>query len=384
MYSESDELELENPEYRLVEMIDDMEEVVGQLSVEPAHWGLAAIRLDAYERMYTMINILGGSRAGSIAPSQSEVEQAVAEPSGVQGLQATDKQLGDKGEAVIVARRDKIVAFLPNDPLAPLELVKTLTPTGRQITHAHAEDIAFQRLLQGYRDVPMMEWRKVLVRYKDPRALESVLSDCIACDDLEHLDTRLVERSQMLSRREDRQINDHFIDTLVRQIGAIKFGVDWNSRGDEAGGKAWKGQYYVNAFKKHPDFKALDPNDGPAYQKALKAFRRKHEKAVTSRNRLLEVYHTFGSGALIDPLWNVTDIYTRRSPQFFRVFESLRDFVATASLTNTNTPVKSVLSARHPQTSNALLNVAGFLGGQPVYDYVQDFLVNLPPRVASV
>ncbi|KAH7913657.1 hypothetical protein BJ138DRAFT_1177941 [Hygrophoropsis aurantiaca] len=355
----------------ILELIAQLEETVERLSfkLQPAHLKLAQIRHGVFERLDAIAGRLGAF-GSPVAPPQPDQEEDV--PSSV------------KREAKVIARRDSIVTCLDDSPIPASQVVRNWTPPTLKLTHACAEDLAFQKVLRGYQNVSLPDWCDVLASYTDPRkTFPNVVIDCGECGDLENIDDRLVQRSQILFQGEDSKTKEDFLTLLVRQVEAVKFAIDWNLRGDEVGGKRWKGKYFTKIFEEHPSSKDLHPDDQDVYRAAFKKFKTKHERVVTARNRLLLLYDTFGVGILLDPLWDVGHIYTHRSRLFLQVFESLRHHISTATLSDSDTFVKSILVERHPETTQALLHVAGCLGGMPGYEYVKTFVETFPPDIIS-
>ncbi|KAH7913491.1 hypothetical protein BJ138DRAFT_1124383 [Hygrophoropsis aurantiaca] len=276
--------------------------------------------------------------------------------------------------------------------MAPQHL-PNLGPSKKKLTHAVAEDLAFQRLLRGYQGASFAEWAEETARYTPSENISTVVLKCQSCDNMENIDERLVERSVMFFQRENNKDRDDFLALIVRQIEAMKFAIDWSNRGKQKGGKTWKGKYYADTFKEHPDAKGLNSTD-KRYAIAFKAFRNRHEKEATARNRLLDLYNTvccffstlqcrpsvigsqFGPGVFLDPLW---DAYAHRGRDFVHVLESLCQYISTTTDPETGLPVKTCLIERHAGTADALLNFVKYLGGVEALEYVDNFLVTFPP-----
>lgn len=84
---------------------------------------------------------------------------------------------------------------------------------------------------------------------------------------------------------------------MLRTIDALKFVIEWKKKTLERGGREWKTDYRNSMFQKHheADLRRYDTFTGTAKKtmtEALKkSFVRKHEKVITGRYQLLELYH---------------------------------------------------------------------------------------------
>jgi hypothetical protein len=89
-----------------------------------------------------------------------------------------------------------------------------------------------------------------------------------------------------------------YVFFVLRTIDALKFAFEWKKKLSETGGRKWKKEYRELIFKKHhekelEEFEIYMPNVKKKKTSSLKAkFVRKHEKVVTGRYQLLELYQT--------------------------------------------------------------------------------------------
>jgi hypothetical protein len=87
-----------------------------------------------------------------------------------------------------------------------------------------------------------------------------------------------------------------YICFVLRTIDALKFAFDWEKKLSERGGREWKAEYREKLFRKHheADLQAYELYTGAHKRKRTEAlkkkFIRKHEKVITGRYQLLELY----------------------------------------------------------------------------------------------
>jgi hypothetical protein len=90
-----------------------------------------------------------------------------------------------------------------------------------------------------------------------------------------------------------------FLHLLLRQSEAIKFACDWKRKNREIGGKTYKNTfartiYFTRTGRQPPssDSSADDKN-------AFKKFKTRHQRFISSRNCLLELYEKVKVQALV-------------------------------------------------------------------------------------
>ena len=85
---------------------------------------------------------------------------------------------------------------------------------------------------------------------------------------------------------------------MLRTIEALKFAFEWKKKLSERGGRKWKTEYRELIFKNHHEkelenFEIYMPNQKEKMTRSLKSkFVRRHEKVITARYQLLELYKT--------------------------------------------------------------------------------------------
>jgi hypothetical protein len=80
---------------------------------------------------------------------------------------------------------------------------------------------------------------------------------------------------------------------VIRTIDALKFTIEWKKKTLETGGLKWKKDYRERMFKKlyEAELERYTGTLRTSMEKKLKSkFVRKHEKVITGRYQLLELY----------------------------------------------------------------------------------------------
>lgn len=85
-----------------------------------------------------------------------------------------------------------------------------------------------------------------------------------------------------------------FLRLFIRQVEAIKFAIEWRRKGTTRGGKSYKTDFLLKAFRQDSTYVDVRPDSQmdtqAAYKKALKNFKSQHMKTITARNYLLRLY----------------------------------------------------------------------------------------------
>lgn len=86
----------------------------------------------------------------------------------------------------------------------------------------------------------------------------------------------------------------HFV---LRSVDALKFAYEWNKKTSERGGKKWKGEYRQQLFEEYhaTEIERIRTTTIGRFRtqqidSIKKKFVRKHERVITARNHLLQLY----------------------------------------------------------------------------------------------
>jgi hypothetical protein len=107
-----------------------------------------------------------------------------------------------------------------------------------------------------------------------------------------------------------------YVFFVLRTIDALKFAFEWKKKLSERGGQKWKMEYRELIFQKHHEkelenFEIYKPNQKKQMTRSLKSkFVRKHERVITGRYQLLELYKTVRA-----PRYNTTQTYLSSSSE---------------------------------------------------------------------
>ena len=84
-----------------------------------------------------------------------------------------------------------------------------------------------------------------------------------------------------------------FLHYLVTQLETLKFAVDWNKIGGEAGGKKFKGRFTRDIYQARTGRVAPDSENASREDiRAFRLFKSHQQKIIMARNYLLEMYKT--------------------------------------------------------------------------------------------
>lgn len=133
---------------------------------------------------------------------------------------------------------------------------------------------------------------------------------------------------QYLASTHETHSGQNYLFTLVRQVEAIQFALDWKRRGLAPGGKKYKDQfaksiYLARTGRYPPDSRHNSRED----KQAFKSFKARQQNIITGRNYLLEMYKKvtfllytvtfqlanqchlqFGVSVLLDPSWDINNM----------------------------------------------------------------------------
>ncbi len=186
---------------------------------------------------------------------------------------------------------------------------------------------------------------------------------------------------------------------VLKQIEVLKFACDWQAK-TGPGSKNEKAKFYRTMFALQSDVQAVfshlsDKEIGrlikEKYADDFKLWKRRNEGFVTARNRLLTMYNLvrfvcttwdivltviiqFGASVLIDPVWSVDDLATRRSRSFMAVMMQVIEEIEEEGT------LADMLSPLHKDSSRVLLDIIdSLLDRAGAMGHVRDFLRTTPP-----
>jgi len=81
-----------------------------------------------------------------------------------------------------------------------------------------------------------------------------------------------------------------FVHLILKQSEAIKFARDWKCKGQEIGGKRYKNVFARNIYFVRSGRHPPSENASSEEKTLFKRFKRQHQRFVSSRNCLLEIY----------------------------------------------------------------------------------------------
>ncbi|KAK7037671.1 hypothetical protein VNI00_010895 [Paramarasmius palmivorus] len=225
-------------------------------------------------------------------------------------------------------------------------------------THEEREHVAFVRLLAGYSSAG--DWQTVIesiVNTEEPNTylrwmegIRSVDNDRIrlmalhkvnARQSLFEMKTRLIVLIQNLVSLSTEAACQALYQHIALVLGSLEFACDWAQYTKQDQGKKKKTQFYWALFAKEQE---LDPEGTLSVQDLENIATRTHPKEyqtwynrnsqlVTGRNRLLELYDSYGVGVLMDPFWNPLNITNNaRSKSFAALIAALATIVEPLNL----------------------------------------------------
>ncbi|KAF8065968.1 hypothetical protein FPV67DRAFT_1450189 [Lyophyllum atratum] len=270
-----------------------------------------------------------------IAPSSPPPGQS---PPPEEQLAADEGSQPDKEEIMIRYVQDRVDALIP-DNLTPLH-IRTLVeiiltePSG---THEKRENPAFVRMICGYAPVEDAILEILFGEALPHVGLQDVLMEnAVRIDDEGDQAERLLARDQVVSLQlpltalmslaqylivhpQGQRIYAYVLH-LVRTVHTLKWAIEWKSMTKNA-----KMAYTDAAFQrlrasqiKRINIQFAGAQRNKKMKSLRQAFRKWHQKVVTSRNHLRKMYNVFGVGVLLDPTWATTPekADTKRSPTF--------------------------------------------------------------------
>ncbi|THU97237.1 hypothetical protein K435DRAFT_857755 [Dendrothele bispora CBS 962.96] len=228
---------------------------------------------------------------------------------------------------------DLIAEMEERGRVGPKELFKYLSNDDG--TRREKEDRALGMLLRRFRLEDRKTWQAVLRKYSDSDSdytwptLSQEVRESIRVDDI---DNRIVRVHGALSKDEDGDIVNEMVQHIIATSGLIKFACDYDAVTRGKGGRRRKQLITKTMFQLDPRYR--DFFEGLSVQEEgqrmteleeeFKRFRKELEQVTRGRNKLLEVYESYGMGVFLDPFWRIDNVLrTRRTAHFSRILAEL-------------------------------------------------------------
>lgn len=267
----------------------------------------------------------------------------------------------------------------PVSPASTVALILNVHPPAA--SHAVVEDAALGRLCSGYERASNATWEELL-RQKVTPMPESYTAMHNASDSTDRIAKRmdrLILRHEYIAQLFSSLRAQEWSFSVLLQVETLKFAIDW-SRKTGKGSKNEKTRFYKHLFLQQHDIaplakdktaRELDDLIETRFSESFTTWRRQHERVVTARNRLLQMYNVFGAGVLIDPVWNADRC---RSQDFPAVLGEL-----CRSMPCGEANQAAITYPLHRAAASVLLRMLKHLVSNETAEYVKAFIDHNPP-----
>ncbi|EMD32911.1 hypothetical protein CERSUDRAFT_126425 [Gelatoporia subvermispora B] len=294
--------------------------------------------------------------------------------------------------AATARRANAILETLQDDAVqSAQELVAAIFHgTGNsKLSYIQAENAALKRLLRAHETSNPTRWLGLLEPffggYPD---LTLACSDSHDTDLTPDIKQRLQLRYKSIDALGKAQSGCHVLINILTQIEALKFAYDWRAHDGQIGAKSWKTRFLVTTFQDHsiyqPHFMDLDTearrDKMQKFKPEFAKWKHAQQRAITARNRLIDLFETFGAAVLLDPTWKVAHLVVRVSPDFAAVMKLIYAHIPRlkAHLEDPTVP-PSPLLAQQKAARDTVLQVVRVLATPAVRDHVAMFLDKYAP-----
>ncbi|KAH9919027.1 uncharacterized protein B0H18DRAFT_1029452 [Fomitopsis serialis] len=292
-----------------------------------------------------------------------------------------DDEPRDPRDAAIALRITRILSTLGASPPSPSDVALLLIGDHPKHKLADLEDAAFIRLLSGLPRASLNDWADVFDASADTIVtMADIVAHSANHDTVASISQRLQLRHTALVTTQSAHTAHTAVHRILLQIDTIKFATDWQARQQLPRGKKWTTTFFRTSFMQDPafshEFLGLTENAANARFALLspqfKTWRNSARLTISSRNRLLKMYNTFGPAVLLDPIWAATSLVRGRSRAFIPVLDAIAHHLD-------NADPSSLPSPSH--ASSALINITTVLAGDLVGTHVKHFLEEFAPHV---